>query len=208
MHRLIKAIETPQPFQKASLKANMPELPWDKRERFRNEYGIKNSDIEIYIQNTKLGKRFEEMAEKMGGEIENVKVLSNYVTSFYVKLLEEIGGEEKSKLTSENFVETIVMLKEGKLSSTSAKEVLTVSATEGTDIEKIVSERSLLQKNDEGSIREIAEEVISENQGVVKEYKNGKETSIQFLIGQGMKKSRGSANPEVLKELLQKIINA
>ena len=61
----------------------------------------------------------------------------------------------------------------------------------------------LLQQNDEGALGQIIDKILSENAAVVAEYKAGKEQALQFLVGQGMKESRGSANPSKLKELIQ-----
>jgi aspartyl-tRNA(Asn)/glutamyl-tRNA(Gln) amidotransferase subunit B len=76
----------------------------------------------------------------------------------------------------------------------------------GGDPEKIANEAGLIQKSDEGAVKKIAEEVIKENPDAVEEFKKGKQASLQFLIGQGMKKSKGSANPEVLKAVLSSLL--
>lgn len=69
---------------------------------------------------------------------------------------------------------------------------------------EIANKHGLLQKSDESALASIADLVIEQNPLVVNEYKNGKTTALQFLIGQGMKLSKGSANPGILKSLIEK----
>jgi aspartyl-tRNA(Asn)/glutamyl-tRNA(Gln) amidotransferase subunit B len=74
----------------------------------------------------------------------------------------------------------------------------------GGDPDTIAKEKGLLQQSDEGVLLAMVKEVVSENQKVADEYKAGKEASLQFLVGQGMKKSKGGANPALLSELFKK----
>jgi aspartyl-tRNA(Asn)/glutamyl-tRNA(Gln) amidotransferase subunit B len=67
---------------------------------------------------------------------------------------------------------------------------------------QIAEQNDLMQKSDEGAVKKIAEEVIKENPTAVEDYKKGKQTLLMFLVGQGMKKSKGSVNPEMLKQAL------
>jgi aspartyl-tRNA(Asn)/glutamyl-tRNA(Gln) amidotransferase subunit B len=93
------------------------------------------------------------------------------------------------------------MVLSGKLSSRGAKDTLAVMYAEGGNPEEIAKSRGLMQESDEGKLKEIVEKVIFANPAAVAEYRSGKEASLQFLIGQGMKEAKGSANPQVLKEL-------
>ena len=94
------------------------------------------------------------------------------------------------------------MAEAGELSSRGVKDVLAVLLREGGDARAVAQARGLFQVSDEEALKELAREIISEHPSVVEEYKAGKEASLQFLIGQGMKKTKGSANPETLKALL------
>ncbi len=78
--------------------------------------------------------------------------------------------------------------------------------TEGGTPETIATEKDLFQKSDVGELTKIVTEIITANQSIVEEFKAGKEASLQFLIGQGMKATKGSANPGLLKELFLKVI--
>ncbi len=182
------------------LRKELPELSWEKRARFLEKYGLKEESTELFVQNNELGNFFENVVA--GKEPDFVKLASNYITSDLMALLK--GNAEWKLPVEESFSRLITMVKNGKLSSRGAKDVLDILYKEGGDPEEIAKERGLMQESDEGKLKEIVEKIIDANSGAVKEYKNGKEASLQFLIGQGMKEAKGSANPSMLKELFLK----
>ena len=192
-------------FSKENLKKEIPELPWQKRERLQKEYGIKLEDADMYVNDRELGEIFERRAKKIGGKKDAVKILSNLMTSFEVKL----RGDQKEdyKMTDENFLEVLKMIDARELSSLAGKEVLSVSSTTGESPKKIAEEKNLIQKNDKDEINKIAEEIVAENKKIVEEIKGGKESGLQFLVGQGMKKTGGAMNPKLLTEALKNIIS-
>ena len=102
----------------------------------------------------------------------------------------------------EHFARIIEMIAEGDLSSRGAKDVLFIMYKYGGDPEVIAKEKGLIQKHDEEELGKIVDQVIADNAKVVMDIKGGKETGIQFLVGQGMKLSRGSANPNLLRKIL------
>ena len=97
------------------------------------------------------------------------------------------------------FAKLVAMTANGAISSRGAKDVLKIIFEDGGDPEQIVKEKGLAQTSDDSFIKNIVKEVIKNNPAVAKDYKNGKEAALQFLVGQGMKLSGGKANPEVLK---------
>jgi len=98
------------------------------------------------------------------------------------------------------------MLKAGEVSSRGAKDTLAILFAEGGDAKVVVESRGFIQKSDAGALEQIVKEVVAHNEKVAAEYKAGKKASLQFLIGQGMKASKGSANPQVLGELFKKAL--
>jgi len=119
----------------------------------------------------------------------------------------EMNNSESTKIGEvdpQSFIQLIKLVKEDKVSSRGAKDILAVMYEEGGEPNNIAKDKGLFQQSDEGELIKIIEQVISENQSVVDEYKAGKEESIKYLIGQGMKISKGSANPSKISELLKK----
>ena len=186
------------------LDQKLPELPKEKRARFDKEYGVKEEDREMYIIDEKLGDFFEETV-KIAGDKKLAVLISNYITSDLAGLQKNNPDIDPFKnIAPENFAALIKMANGGELSSRGAKDTLAIMFKEGGDPKKIAEEKGLIQKNDEGELLATVQKIIAENEKVANEYRAGKEASIMFLVGQGMKASKGSANPQVLKALFAK----
>jgi len=189
----MKLSELPE-FSVEALKKELSELPKAKRERYTKDFGIKENDIEIFIQNKKLAEFFEATG-KILGEKKLIQLSANYI----------INDGVNEKIPPSVFAELIVMVGKGELSSRGAKDVLAMML-KGDDSQpiKIAQKLGLFQKNDEAELEKIVKKTIDDNPKVVAEYKAGKIASLEYLVGQGMKMSRGSANPSTLRQLLMK----
>lgn len=195
----LKLSEVPE-FSAENLKKEMPELPWEKRERYQKEFGLKSEDVEVYINNINIAKFFESAISGLSKE--EYKLASNYITSDLIGLIKSTGVSfENSKLEPKSFSSLIKMINEGKLSSRGGKDLLVILFKEGGDPEKVAEEKGLIQKSNEEELKKIIESVIEKNPKVVADYKAGKESVLQFLIGMGMRETKGSANPAVLKKI-------
>jgi len=190
-----------------NLKDTLPELPWAKRERYKKEFGIKAEDAESFVQNISLGEFFESVVKDLAGDAEAVRLASNYITSDILGIIKEkpidISMGFIGKLGASDFADLIMMVKKGEISSRGIKDILPRTLTEEMTSRDIASTMGVFQKSDEGELKKIIEKIITENKKVVDEYKAGKEASLKFLIGQAMRESKGSANPQVLEKLLR-----
>jgi aspartyl-tRNA(Asn)/glutamyl-tRNA(Gln) amidotransferase subunit B len=182
----------------------LPELPWEKRERLQKEYGFVEHVTEIYVSDFLLGKFFDDVVALLGKDKELITLASNYISSDVASLMKQSG--HLGKLTAEHFAALIRMTKAGDLSSRGAKDTLLLIYKEGGEPKAVAEKAGLIQKSDTGALKKIAEEVIAANEKVVAEYKAGKEASLMFLVGQGMKLSKGSANPGVLTALFKELL--
>ena len=181
----------------------LPELPSQKRVRFDTEYCVKEEDREMYITDIKLGDFFEDVV-KIVGDKKLATLVSNYITSDLAGLQKNNSDIDPFKnITSENFADLIKMASDGRLSSRGVKDVLAIMFKEGGQPIKIAEEKGLIQKSDEGELLAMVQKIIAENEKASAEYRAGKEALIMFLVGQGMKASKGSANPQVLKKLFE-----
>jgi aspartyl-tRNA(Asn)/glutamyl-tRNA(Gln) amidotransferase subunit B len=104
------------------------------------------------------------------------------------------------------FVSLIKMVGENKVNSRGAKDILAILCESGGDPEEIAKEKGLLQESNTEAIKEIVQAVINANEKAVTEYKSGNENSLKFLMGQVMKESKGSANPQVATEILKELL--
>jgi len=186
-----------------NIKETLPELPWQRRQRFAEVFGLKPEDVEVFVQNNQLANFFIEVASGFDLTLETAKAYlqsaANYITTDILGLA--ATPEEFILPSAEAYADLIKMVGDGEVSSRGAKDILSVMLQEGGEPRKIAEAKNLFQVHDEGVIEAIVDKVIASNQAVFEEYKGGKEKSLQFLIGQAMKESQGSANPAILKKL-------
>lgn len=187
-----------------NLKETLPVLPETKRGRYRNDYGIKDEDIESFIIDEALGKFFDDMTKIFAGDKTLIKLASNYLTSDFLGMRKT--NPELVLPSEADFAELIKMVEAGDVSSRGAKDILAILVAGGNDPRKIAEEKGFFQKHDEGELMSVVETVISANPKVFADFKAGNDKVLQFLVGQGMKESKGSANPGVLAKLFQEKI--
>lgn len=190
-------------FDIEKMRSELPELPNARRDRYRNDYGIKDEDIESYILDEELGTWFEEVANKIKDK-NKIKTASNYITSDYVGLKKINLEVQLPKI--ENFVDLVEMVSEDKISSRVAKDILSMIVINDESPIKIAEEKGLLQNHDEEGLKEMVKKTIDTNPEIVATYKGGKENAIMSLVGQVMKESKGSANPQMVQKLLKELL--
>ncbi len=179
----------------------IPELPWEKRARYKKEYGIKDEDIESFVVNDTFAFFFEDVVVELDGAKEKIKLASNYITSDIAGLIVKSG--ESFEMNPSAFARLITMVAENEVSSRGAKDILAEMFRKGGDPKEIAERKGLLQRSDAGELDALVDKIIKENVTEAEGYKKGKQNLLQFLIGQAMKESRGSANPQVLKKLFE-----
>lgn len=200
----LKLSEIPE-FSKEVLQSTMPELPWEKRARLVREYGVKPENAEVFTADKILGGLFEDAVEAVGVDRPSITLVENYITSDFVGLMAKNNGA-LGKVNGKNLADLVHMIKAGDLSSRGAKDTLAILYAEGGDPHEIAKKHNLIQKNDIEALKKIVDEIISANPTVVADYKSGKTMLLQFFIGQGMKASKGSGNPSVLKTLFEEVL--
>ena len=199
-----------------NLKAGIPELPWEKRSRFSKEYGLKNETADIFTRDIRLGEFFEETISEASADLNEpsagrqiAEIAANYLISDLVGLMKEkFLNFEDLRVTAENFADLILMIKREDVSSRSAKDVLKIMVETGEDPSAIIQERGLLQVSDDGFTEEAAKKIISENAQAAEDYKNGKISSLQFLLGKLIAETKGKSNPQKAKEFLENILKS
>ena len=188
-------------FDLEKMRKELPEMPEEKRIRYKKDFGIKDEDIESYVSDKELSKYFEEVTSILLPDKNKIILASNFITN-------DLAGYEKvvnEFIDSELLAETIEMVSSGELSSRVAKDIITVAKgfEKGQKIREYVEKEGLLQSNDESSIKPIIEKIIAENPDIVAIYKSGKENAIMSLVGKVIKESKGSANPQMVIKLLK-----
>lgn len=190
-------------FDLDNLKSNLPELPWQKRARYANDYGIKSEDIESYVTDKTLGDYFEYVASELKNA-DLIKTASNYLTSDLLGLFAKNPNLDYP--SRDHFVKLIQMNGDGKLSSRGVKDILAIITEHDQDPEIIANEKGLIQQNDTGALESVAQKILDANPDKVAEYKSGKEALLMFFVGQIMKETKGSANPQLVQDILKKLM--
>ncbi len=199
-------------FSREVLKKSLPELPQKKFARYEKDYDMAKESISLFIEYPKLADFFETTSAILKNK-ESVELAQNYLTSDLLGLVKGSGeGSIEATIASlhfspQEFASLIGMIRNKKVSSRGAKDILDVMYREGGNPNFIADKRGLMQKSDEGEIKKVVAAILEGNAKVVSDYKAGKESALQFLIGQGMKATKGAANPELLKKIIQETIS-
>ena len=193
-------------FAPEELRRAMPELPWVRRERYK-KLGLKEDDADMFVKDSILGNFFDTFSTQA---TQSAALLgANYIASDLAGKME--GGNLPrgwftEKANAERFLKLMHLVEIGTLSSRGAKDTLALMCASGRDPETLAKERGLIQQSDEGMIDTVANRLVANYPHVVEDYKAGKQAALQFLVGQGMKETKGSANPGLLRERLLKIL--
>ncbi|PIR04453.1 MAG: Asp-tRNA(Asn)/Glu-tRNA(Gln) amidotransferase GatCAB subunit B [Candidatus Magasanikbacteria bacterium CG11_big_fil_rev_8_21_14_0_20_39_34] len=199
----------------------LPELPMAKRMRFHQEYGFSYSDAKILTDSKRWADFTEEVMSELvdwlhslpevKGETDEImeekrnkiaRLCGGWLTS---KLMGMVENFEQIHFSAENFAELVALVYTDRVNSTNAQKILMEMVESKTDKDPshIMEEKGYGQISDEGQLKDIIEQVITQFPKQVDEYKGGKETVIQFLVGMVMRATEGSADPKVAEKLLK-----
>ena len=193
-----------------AIKAAMPELPVARRARFEEALGLSEYDARILTGSRTLADYFENVVAEVGQQ--DAKMAANWVMG---DLLGALNKDDKdiadSPISAKQLAGMLARIKDDTLSGKLAKKVFSaLYEREGGDADdaadKIIEEKGLKQETDTGAIKAIVEDVIAKNQAMVDEYRGGKEKAFNGLVGQVMKASRGSANPQQVNQILKELL--
>ena len=179
-----------------SIKKEIPELAYDRKKKYMNEYNLSNYDATILVKDKSISDYFEECI-KFGS---TPKVASNWITSVILGFINKYEIKiDKIFTTPKMLTELILLVENGTISSKQAKLVLDKSLTENKTPTDIVDEEGLKQIESVDEILSVIVEVLDENEDAIKTYKNGRTNIVDYLVGQVMKKTKGKANPSITR---------
>ena len=187
----------------AKIKAEIPELPDEKKKRFIDKFNLSPYEANIIVSDKETSEYFEQVIKNS-----DVKLATNWITGELFALLNEKDLEiNKSPISAENLSKLMNLIKDGTISGKIAKSVFELMADGNKDPVTIVNEKGLKQQSDPKELEKLIDRVINDNTDKVKEYKSGKEKLFGFFVGQAMKVSGGKANPQLVNEILKKKLN-
>lgn len=195
-----------------TVRQEMPVLPAAWRQRL-SALGLDKPAMETLLEVELDDPEVSYLAliEEVIDDKEFAKTLGNWFVNFEVPLRREGKATMNDQLTNQGrlhaYRETYALVKDGKLSSTNAKTLLTLILTgsgQVADVAGLAKQHNLIQESDEGAIAAIVAQVIEASPDAVADLKGGNERAIGFLVGQIMKLSQGRANPQLAQKLIRK----
>ncbi|MFW6322606.1 MAG: Asp-tRNA(Asn)/Glu-tRNA(Gln) amidotransferase subunit GatB, partial [Guyparkeria sp.] len=185
-----------------SWRAELPELPDAKAERYRAEYGLSAYDAGVLTSSRATAEYFEAVIARDGAD---AKLAANWVMGEVAALLNRLELEiAECPVPAEKLADLLARISDGTLSNKLAREVFEALAEEGGSVDAIIEARGLKQISDTGAIEAMVDEVIAANPGQVEAYRGGKDKLFGFFVGQVMKAAKGKANPQAVNEVLKR----
>ncbi|NJN66814.1 MAG: Asp-tRNA(Asn)/Glu-tRNA(Gln) amidotransferase subunit GatB [Chloroflexaceae bacterium] len=190
----------------AARQEELPELPDGRRTRFEADYGLSTQDAGLLTIDRSVADYYERAvaaASEVGG---SAKEVANWVAGELFRLLKEHGESYlvlETRMPPRHIAAVLDLLAKGTITRTVAKQVFEESYASGNDPAQIVASKGLSQISDEEALVALAHEVIASNPKPVEQYRQGKASALQFLVGQMMKATRGQANPQVARAVLE-----
>ena len=186
------------------IRDQLPELPDVKKRRFMELFGLSTYDAEVLVADKEVAEYFEEVVATNA----DPKLVCNWISGELMRLMNENKVDIRNVGIPANSLASLInFLHEGSISGKIAKTVFEEMVQSGEDPATIIEARGLKQVSDEGALRRLLETLLENNPKQVKQYRTGKTQIKGFFVGQVMKETRGQANPQIVNQLLEKLLN-
>ncbi len=185
------------------VRAEMPELPDRKRARFLREYGVTPYDADVLTATRALADYFEATV-RAGAP---AKGAANWITTELLRRLNETGKEiENCPVPPVALAELLAKIESAEITAATGKKVFAMMFDTGKRAADIISAEGMSQITDAGAIEKIARAVVAKNAENAAKYRAGNEGVFKFFVGQVMKETRGQAHPQVVTDVLKRVL--
>lgn len=186
----------------AAVRAEMPELPDAKRERFVSQFGLTEYDAEVLTSSRAMAEFFEAVVAKIGDK--EAKLAANWMTGGMAGALNKDGlAVEESPISADMLAGLLTRLMDDTISGKIAKQVFEAMWKGEGSADEVIEAKGLKQITDVAAIEALVDEVLANNPSQVEAYKGGQEKMMGYFVGQVMKASGGQANPGQVNKLLK-----
>ena len=186
---------------KAQIKAELPELPDAKKQRFKTAYNLDDENASILSSSRQLADYFETVVKLSGCE---AKLCANWITGDLSAALNKAGLEiTASPVSDKRLAGLLARIRDNSISGKIAKQVFEALWQSNSTADDIIAEKGLIQITDTGTIETIIDKIIAENADQVEQYRSGKDKVFAFFVGQVMKEMQGKANPAEVNKMLK-----
>jgi len=187
-----------------SIRTQLPELPEAKTKRFITDFELTPSDARFLTSDLALANYFESVVAKSKS---SAKIVNTWIAGEFIRYINESNIDlSASPISTEDLAALIDMVTNKIISGNAGKTVLGEMFKSGGKPADIVKEKNLAQVSDEGFIQEAIAKILDENPKEVEGYLAGKETILQWIMGQIARATKGKADPNVARELLVKLL--
>jgi len=188
---------------------SLPELPDAKRARYQGELGLSSYNAAVLTAEAESALWFEALLDETKDPKKMAKAAANWVTSELFGALNKLGVDVgNSPVSPAQAAELLGLVDDGTISGKIAKQVFEIMLETGSNAAQIVEDKGLKQESDTGTIESVISEIIAANEDKVEQYRGGKDKLFGFFVGQTMKAMQGKANPQVVNEILKKILDS
>lgn len=183
-----------------ALRSTLPELPREKMQRYREQWGISEKDCEQLTRYAKIAAYFEEMAEQSA----QPKLCANMMLTHLFRYLDNEEAKEATEFPVEaaEFAKVAAMIGSGKISNNFTKKIVDTMMEQGKPFDRLF-DPSEFAAVDTGAIEAVVQKVLDANPKIVADFRSGKEKAIGALIGMVMKETRGKADPKTAEAMLR-----
>ena len=189
-----------------AVRASLPELPDEKRERFSYEYGLSPYDASVLTAGRELADYYEAVVKACGDE---PKLAANWVMGDLLGALNKDGMDITASSVSAAMLGGMLQrIADNTISGKIAKQVFEAMWNGEGDADAVIEKHGLKQVTDSGAIEKVIDEVLANNPQQLADYRAGKDKLFGFFVGQVMKASQGKANPQQLNDLLKNKLNS
>ncbi len=189
---------------KSAILADLPELPLERKARFKQAYGLPEYDADILTGERSLSEYTEAAMRAYAGDPKRV---SNWLMNEVLRMLNDKGlAASELRLSPQYLAEIIKLVDAGAINNSTGKALLEKVESSGRAPAEIVQAEGLGKVSDAGAIRTACAEVLAESPEQVAAYKAGKVTLIGWFVGGVMKKMRGKADPQMAKTILEELL--
>ncbi len=187
----------------AQIRADLPELPEARRSRFIEQYQLSAYDADVLVAEQEVAEYFETIF--VTGPKINPKLAANWISGDLFGLLNQAGVNLSSaRLSPQNLAGLLTLLEDGIINASTAKTVLSEMFASGESADAIVERRGLRQISDQEPIKAAISQLLAENPAEVQQFQEGKESLLNWFFGQVMRSMKGKANPQIVRDELQR----
>jgi len=193
------------------IRQEIPPLPFQERERLKENYQLQDWEIEFLLKNRKIKDFFDFNFQNLKSILkrenlnpEEIRIFSNYFFTEFLNILKEREEKEDQILSQPIFAKFLSLVLEKKPNSFLAKKVLRTTILENKDPFEVFKAFEKEKKSFSLSLNDVVLKIIQENPRAVEDFKKGKTGALQFLIGQVMKETKGVFDPQTIKEEIEK----